>query len=181
MGMIIVVVLIVIAVILVGIYNSLVTLKVKVTEAWSDIDTQLTRRYDLIPNIVESVKGYAKHESALFEKVAALRSQAMQATTPAEKGQTENMLTETLKSLFAVAENYPQLKANENFMQLQNTLKEIEEHIQLSRRYYNGTVRDLNTKIQVFPSNLIANLFHFQAREFFEAAEEATKNVQVKF
>lgn len=166
---------------LVVMYNSLVRLNVKVNEGWADIDTQLKRRYDLIPNIVETVKGYAKHEKSLFEKVTELRSKAMNAKGIEEKGKMENMLTETLKSLFALAENYPQLKANENFMQLQSTLKEIEEHIQLSRRYYNGTVRDMNTKVQIFPYNIFAGMFGFKKREFFEAGEKEKENVKVEF
>jgi LemA protein len=163
------------------VYNSLIVLKNKVDEGWSDIDTQLKRRYDLIPNMVETVKGYAKHESATFEKVTQARSMAMQANTPEEKAKAENMLTSTLKSLFAVAENYPELKANQNFMDLQATLKEIEEHIQMSRRYYNGTVRDFNTKLQVFPNNIIAGMLGFKNREFFEIEDEERKNVKVSF
>lgn len=171
----------VIALFAITVYNSLIVLKNKVDEGWSDIDTQLKRRYDLIPNMVETVKGYAKHESATFEKVTQARSMAMQANTPEEKAKAENMLTSTLKSLFAVAENYPELKANQNFMDLQATLKEIEEHIQMSRRYYNGTVRDFNTKLQVFPNNIIAGMLGFKNREFFEIEDEERKNVKVSF
>ncbi len=169
----------VLAVLIVGIYNKLVTLKNKVDEGWSDIDTQLKRRYDLIPNMVETVKGYAKHESGTLEKVIQARNMAMSAKNPEDKAQAENMLSGTLKTLFALSENYPDLKANQNFMDLQNTLKEIEEHIQLSRRYYNATVRDFNTEIQVFPNVLVAGMLGFHKREFFEVdspeQREATK------
>jgi LemA protein len=162
-------------------YNSLVKLRILVEEAWSGIDVQLKRRYDLIPNIVETVKGYAKHEKDTFEKVTQLRSQAMNATNIEEKGKYENMLTSTLKSLFAVAENYPELKANENFINLQNTLKEIETEIQSARRYYNGTVREYNLKIKVFPNNLLANMMGFTSKEFFAADETEKENVKVDF
>ncbi|KXK08392.1 MAG: LemA family protein [Candidatus Dojkabacteria bacterium] len=165
----------------VGLYNGLVRAKVIVDEAWSGIDVQLKRRYDLIPNIVETIKGYAKHEKETFEKVTMLRSQAMQTSDVAEKGKLENQLTQTLKSLFAVAENYPELKANENFLNLQGTLNEIENEIQGARRYYNGAVRDYNTKIMVFPNNLIAGLLGFKSREFFEADEAEKENVKVSF
>lgn len=166
----------------IGIYNSLVTLKNKVDEGWADIDTQLKRRYDLIPNMVETVKGYAKHEKGTFEAVTKARNMAMNATTPEQKAQAENMLSGTLKSLFALAENYPELKADQNFLNLQNTLKEIEEHIQLSRRYYNATVRDFNTKIEIFPNNVLAPMFGFSKREYFEIErEEERENVKVSF
>lgn len=166
---------------LVSVYNGLVKLRVLVDEAWSGIDVQLKRRYDLIPNLVETVKGYAKHEKKLFEKVTSLRSSAMKAENPEEKGKLENELTGTLKTLFAVAENYPELKANENFIKLQDELSAIEEEVQSARRYYNGAVRDFNTKIQVFPNNLIAGMLGFKSREFFEAEEEAKKAVKVDF
>jgi LemA protein len=180
--LIIIVALVVLAFVVVGIYNGLVTLKNKVDEGWADIDTQLKRRYDLIPNMVEVVKGYAKHEKGTFEAVTKARSMAMGATTPEEKAKAENMLTGTLKTLFAIAENYPELKANANFMELQNTLKEIEEHIQLSRRYYNATVRDLNTKIELFPNNIFAGILGFKKREYFEIErEEERENVKVSF
>lgn len=165
----------------IAVYNSLIVLRNKVDEGWSDIDTQLKRRWDLIPNMVETVKGYAKHEKGVFEEVTKARSQAMQAQSPDEVAKAENMLTSTLKSLFAVAENYPDLKANQNFMDLQATLREIEEHIQMSRRYYNGTVRDFNTKLQVFPNNLIAGMLGFQKREYFEIEDEERRNVKVSF
>lgn len=167
---------------LIGIYNGLVTLKNKVDEGWADIDTQLKRRYDLIPNMVETVKGYAKHEKSTFEAVTKARNMAMGATGPEQKAQAENMLQGTLKSLFALAENYPELKANQNFMDLQATLKEIEEHIQLSRRYYNATVRDFNTKVEIFPNNVIAPMFGFAKRQYFEIErEEERENVKVSF
>ncbi|KXK25862.1 MAG: LemA family protein [candidate division WS6 bacterium OLB20] len=166
---------------IVGLYNGLVRAKVLVDEAWSGIDVQLKRRYDLIPNLVETVKGYASHEKSTFEEVTKLRSMAMQATDVAEKSKLENQLTNTLKSLFAVAENYPELKANENFLNLQGTLNEIETEIQGARRYYNGAVRDFNTKIMVFPNNLIAGMLGFTAREFFEAEEGERENVKVDF
>lgn len=162
-------------------YNGLITLKNKCEEGWADIDTQLKRRYDLIPNLVETVKGYASHESETFEKVVQARSAAMNAQTVADKEAAENMLSKTLKSIFALAENYPELKANENFKHLQQTLTEIEEHIQLSRRYYNATVRDFNTKQEVFPNNLVASVAKFEKREFFEADDEEKKNVKVDF
>lgn len=166
---------------LIAVYNSLIILKNKVDEAWADIDTQLKRRWDLIPNMVETVRGYTKHERGVFENVTKARSEAMQAKTPDEKARAENMLTDTLKSLFAVAENYPELKANQNFMDLQATLREVEDKIQMSRRYYNGTVREFNTKLEVFPNNLVAGILGFKRREFFEIADEERKNVKVDF
>lgn len=165
----------------IGVYNSLIVLKNKVDEGWADIDTQLKRRWDLIPNMVETVKGYAKHEAGVFEAVTKARSQAMQAKSPEEHAQAENMLTGALKSLFAVAENYPELKANQNFMDLQATLREVEEHIQMSRRYYNGTVKDFNTKLEIFPNNIVAGMLGFKKREFFEIADEERQNVKVSF
>jgi len=150
-----------------GIYNGLVKLRVLVDEAWSGIDVQLKRRYDLIPNIVETVKGYAKHEKSTFEKVAELRTVAMKTEGVAAQGKIENQITSALKTIFAVAENYPELKASEGFRDLQGSLSEIEEEIQGARRYYNGTVRDFNTKIVVFPTNLIAGMLGFKEREFF--------------
>lgn len=167
------------AAILVGLviwlYNNLVRLRVRSREAWADIETQLKRRWDLLPNLVETVKGYASHEKATLEKVVQLRSEAMHSPGPKEQGRREGMLTEALKSLFALAENYPDLKANTNFLDLQGTLGDIENQIQLSRRYYNAVVRDLNTAIHVFPSNMIAAMFGFKPAEFFELAspEEA--------
>ena len=156
-------------------YNGLIQLRVRADGAWSDINVQLKRRYDLIPNVVETVKGYAAHESKVFQQVTEARSRAMQAGNPQEKSAAEGLLTGTLKSLFAVAENYPQLRANENFMGLQRSLTEIEESVQGARRYYNAVVRDYNTKLHVLPDQVIANLGGFRDKEFFqlEAAEEA--------
>ncbi len=156
-------------------YNGLIQLKNRTDEAWSDIDVQLKRRYDLIPNLVNTVKGYATHESGVFEKVTQARAQAMGATSPTDKAAAENMLAGTLKSLFAVSEAYPELKANQNFMKLQDELSDTENKVQASRRFYNGNVRDLNTKIQVFPTNLIASMLGFTARAFFEAGSDAER------
>ncbi len=163
-------------------YNGLISTRNQAKEAFSDIDVQLKRRYDLIPNLVESVKGYMTHEASVFENVTAARSQAMQATGPAKAG-AENQLSGALKSLFAVAENYPQLKANENFLSLQGELTDTEDKIQAARRFYNGMVRDLNTKIQVFPSNIIANAFGFKQMDFFgnDLTDAEKQPVQVKF
>jgi LemA protein len=180
-GIIILVILVVIAFVVVAMYNSLVQLKVRCDSAWADIDVQLKRRHDLIPNLVETVKGYAAHEKGTFENIAKYRSQAMQATTPADKAAAENQLTGALKSLFAVAENYPQLKASEEFTQLQGSLSQTEDAIQNSRRYYNAVVRDLNTKIQSFPTNILANMAGFQQRQFFEAETADREPVAVKF
>jgi LemA protein len=176
-----VVLLVVLALAAIALYNGLVQLKVLVDEAWSGIDVQLKRRYDLIPNLVETVKGYASHEKETFEKIAELRSASMNAKGIEEKGQLENQLSGALKTLFAVAENYPELKANQNFLDLQSQLSLIETEIQGARRYYNGTVRDFNTKILVFPNNLVAGILGFKAREFFAAEEEAKANVKVDF
>jgi len=186
MAMTILLVAVVLAVLyLIAIYNSLVVLKNRVQEAWSDIEVQMKRRYDLIPNLVETVKGYALHESSTFEKVIEARNMAMSNHgTPAEQAKTENVLSGTLKSLFALSENYPQLKANENFMKLQFELTDTEDKIQASRRFYNANVLSLNNKTEVFPSNLVAQWFHFDKKEFFEldANEQAAKQpVAVKF
>lgn len=151
-------------------YNGLITGRNRVTEAWSDIDVQLKRRYDLIPNLVETVKGYASHESAVFTQVTQARSAAMNAKTLPEHAQAENALSGTLKSLFAVSEAYPDLKANQNFLDLQHELTDAEDKIQAARRFYNANVRDFNTALQTFPTNLMANAFHFTARDFFELA-----------
>jgi LemA protein len=182
-GLIVVLVLIGGAVlILAGMYNSLVQLRVRADSAWSDIDVQLKRRHDLIPNLVETVKGYAAHEKGTFENIAKYRSQAMQATTPADKAQAESQLSGALKSLFAVAENYPQLRASEQFTGLQASLNSIEDNIQNARRYYNAVVRDFNTRVQSFPINIIAGMFGFHTRQFFEMETPAEReNVQVKF
>ena len=163
-------------------YNRLITLRNRTKEAWADIDVQLKRRYDLIPNLVETVKGYAAHERELFEKVTEARTKAMAAQTVKEKGEAENFLSQTLKSLFAVAENYPDLKASVNFLELQRELTDTENKIQAARRFYNGNVRDLNIKIESFPSNIIAKIFNFQKAEFFEIEEAAAKEpVKVQF
>ena len=162
-------------------YNGLITLRNRVKEAWSDIEVQLKRRYDLIPNLVNTVKGITKHEEGVFTKVTEARAAAMQAKTPAEHAKTENMLSETLKSLFAVAENYPDLKASQNFLQLQKELADTENKIQASRRFYNGIVRDFNTKIEVFPTNVIAGMLGFKAAEFFDAPDEVHETPNVKF
>jgi LemA protein len=180
-GVILLIIIAVAAAWLVLVYNGLIRLRNRVDEAWSDIDVQLKRRYDLIPNLVNTVKGYAAHERELFEKVTEARSRAMSAGTTADKAQAENMLSNTLKSLFAVAENYPDLKANQNFLELQRELTDTEDKIQASRRFYNGNVRDFNTKIQVFPNNIIAGMLKFTAREFFGAEEEAKEPVKVEF
>jgi LemA protein len=180
-GIIILILLVLIVIFLIGMYNSLVQLRVRCDSSWSDIDVQLKRRHDLIPNLVETVKGYAAHEKGTFENIAKYRSQAMQATTPADKAAAENQLTGALKSLFAVAENYPQLKASEEFTQLQGSLSEVEDTIQNARRYYNAVVRDLNTKIQSFPTNIIAGMFGFQQRQFFEVQAADREPVAVKF
>ncbi len=179
---IIIAVVVLLVIFAISIYNGLIQLKNKVDEAWADIETQLKRRYDLIPNIVETVKGYATHEKSTFEEVTKARNMAMGAGTLEDKAQAENMLSGTLKSLFALAENYPQLQANQNFMELQNTLKQIEEQLQLSRRYYNATVRDFNVKIEVFPNNIFAGMFNFTKRAFFEVGSAAEReNVKVSF
>jgi len=148
-------------------YNRLVRLKVRADEAWHDIDTQLKRRWDLIPNLVETVKGYAKHESSVFERVTLARAKAIDASSPQQQAIAEEGLKGALKSLFAVVENYPELKANENFVKLQQTMEEIEDSVQRARMYYNAVVRDLNTSIAVFPQSMIANMFHFKEREFY--------------
>lgn len=167
---------------LILIYNHLVRLKNRVKEAFSDIDIQLKRRYDLIPNLVETVKGYAQHESEVLENVIKARSAAMGAKTIAEHSEAENMLSGALKSLFALAEAYPQLRAVENFVNLQNELTDTENKIQAARRFYNSNVMELNTKIESFPYNLIARLFGFEKAEFFELEEsEAKEPVKVSF
>ena len=163
-------------------YNGLVRLKVGCDNAWSDIDVQLKRRYDLIPNIVETVKGYAAHEKGTLEAVVSARNQAMTAQGPAAKGEAEGMLTGALRQVFALAEAYPQLRAVESFTQLQTTLGQIEDTLQNARRYYNAVVRDFNTRVQSFPTNIIAGMFGFHARQFFEMETPADReNVAVKF
>lgn len=166
---------------IIAIYNGLIRSRNRVDEAWSDIDVQLKRRYDLIPNLIETVKGYAKHEKEVFEKVTKARTEAMGAQTVGEKDKAENVLSGALKSLFAVAEAYPDLKANENFGKLQDELTDTEDKIQAARRFYNGNVRDFNTKIQVFPTNLFAQMLGFKAYEFFEAEAGEKENIKVDF
>jgi len=158
-------------------YNGLVRLKIQCDNAWADIDVQLKRRYDLVPNLVETVKGYAGHERGTLEAVVAARSKAMTAQGPAAKGEAEGMLTGALRQLFALAEAYPQLRAVESFTQLQNSLNEIEDTLQNARRYYNAVVRDYNTKIEQFPSNLVAGMGNFKEREFFQVSAPAEREV----
>jgi len=174
-GWVIIIVVVLLVVMAIGIYNGLVKLRVRVDEAWSDITVQLKRRADLIPNLIESVRGYAKHEKEVFEKVTEARSAIMSAAQkgPKEAAVAENQFEGALKSLFAVAENYPDLKATQNFQQLSAEITDTEDKIQASRRFYNGGVRDLNTKIQTFPSNIFAGLFGFKLREFFEVEDRA--------
>lgn len=181
--LVVVAVVVVLLVALVAVYNGMVKGRVRVDEAWSDINVQLKRRYDLIPNIVNSVKGYAKHEEGVLKEVTEARTNAMNAGGIAQKAKAENQLADTLKSLFAVAENYPQLKANENFLQLQQELVDTEDKIQAARRFYNGSVRDYNIKLQVFPTNLVAGALGFTHRDFFEVDNQAEVNkaVDVKF
>ena len=184
MGFAVVLLIIIAAVALmaVGMYNSLITLRNRCDNAWSQVDVQLRRRFDLIPNLVETVKGYAKHESGVFERVTQARTQAMGATTPKEVGQAENVLTGALKSLFAVAEAYPDLKANQNFLMLQEELAGTESKIAYARQFYNDVVMKFNMKQQVFPSSIIANMFAFKEKEYFEIGDEAAKGpVKVSF
>ena len=166
-------------------YNGLVRMRNRQEEAWSDIDVQLKRRYDLIPNLVSTVKGYAKHEQETLRNVTEMRTRALAADGAKEKGEAENMLSGALKTIFAVAENYPDLKASENFVELQRELSDTENKIQSARRFYNNTVQDLNTAVQVFPKNIIANVFGFKEEEFFELAEEEKEKagdpVEVQF
>jgi LemA protein len=174
-GIIILVVLVLLVLFGIGMYNSLVRLKVQCDNAWADIDVQLKRRYDLIPNLVETVKGYAGHEKDTLEAVINARNRAMSATGPADKAQAENMLSGALKSLFALSEAYPQLRAIESFTSLQNSLTQIEDTVQNARRYYNAVVRDLNTKILQFPTNIFAGMLGFKQREFFEVTSAAER------
>jgi LemA protein len=185
MGIITIIILVVIVVLVVWViaaFNGLVTLKNRAKEAWADIDVQLKRRYDLIPNLVETVKGYATHERELFEKVTQARANAMGAQGVQKKADAENMLSSTLKSLFAISENYPDLKASQNFLSLQNELTDTEDKIQAARRFYNTNVRDLNIKIESFPSNIMANAFGFKEMELFQTANDAEREpIAVKF
>ena len=168
---------------IIGVYNALVRLNVQADGAWADIDVQLKRRHDLIPNVVETVKGYAAHERETLDAVVQARSRAVsvQGAGPAQRGEAEGALTTALRGLFALAEAYPQLRATENFAQLQTTLAQIEDALQNARRYYNAVVRDLNTRIQQFPSNIVAGMFAFRNREFFEIGETERATPQVKF
>jgi LemA protein len=181
LGLIVLILIIVAIIWAIAVYNGLITLKNRVDEAWSDIDVQLKRRYDLIPNLINTVKGYAAHEKEVFEKVTEARTRAMNAGSGQEKADAENALSGTLKTLFAVSENYPDLKANQNFLELQRELTDTEDKIQASRRFYNGNVRDFNIKIQVFPNNIFAGMLGFSKRDFFEAAEGEKENVKVEF
>ena len=178
-----VVVLLIIIVIAVcaGTYNSFVKMRNTCEEAWATIDVYLKKRYDLIPNLVETVKGYAKHESGTLEKVIAARNAAMSADAPRDKIAAENALTGTLRSLFAVAEAYPQLQANTNFLDLQNQLKQIEAELANARKYYNATVRQINTKMETFPSNIIASMMHLKKFDYYEIEEEERQNVKVQY
>ena len=172
---VIVIILVVLFLAIAAIFNRLVVLKNRAKEAWADIDVQLKRRYNLIPNLVNTVKGYAQHERELFEKVTQARAQAMNAQGVADKGKAENMLSNTLKSLFAVVENYPDLKASDNFKHLQEELTDTEDKVQAARRFYNTNVRDLNIKIESFPSNLIARLFNYKKMDLFELTAPAER------
>ncbi len=171
----------VIALLMLGIYNGLIRSRVRTREAWSGIDVQLKRRASLVPNLVETVKGYAAHEKEVLENVTRARAMLEQAGGAAQAAQADNALTGALRSLFAVAENYPQLRANENFLALQQELSDIEEKIAYARQFYNRNVMDFNTRIQVFPNLIIAGLFNFERFEFFEAEEAAREDVQVSF
>jgi LemA protein len=181
LGLVILVIVLIVGALLVSLYNKLAKQKLLVEEASSDIETFLKQRYDMIPNLVEIVKGYAKHEKDTFEKVTEMRSKAMSAGSLEEKMKYEKELSGAITNLMAVAENYPELKANENFRELQTSLKELENNIQKSRRFYNGTVRDFNSMIAVFPNNLLAGMFGYKAMPFFEASEEEKENVKIKF
>jgi len=183
--LIIIGVIIILAIAVIGMYNALIKLKNRVDEAWSDIDVQLKRRYDLIPNLVETVKGYAAHEKETLEKVVQARNQAMAAQFGGDakkQVEAENALSSTLKSIFALSENYPDLKANTNFIELQRELSDTENKIQAARRVYNGNVRDFNTKLEVFPTNIMAGMLGFKSREYFEIEnKEEKENLKVKF
>lgn len=174
-GLIILGILVLLVISLVAVYNGLVRLKIQCDNAWADIDVQLKRRYDLIPNLVETVKGYAAHEKDTLEGVISARNRAMTASTPGEKAEAENLLSGALKNLFALAEAYPQLRAIESFTSLQNSLSQIEDTVQNARRYYNAVVRDLNTKIEQFPTNIVANMLGFKERQFFEVTAAAER------
>jgi len=179
---IVVIIIAILVFVLVGLYNSLISLRNRADNAWAQVDVQLRRRYDLIPNLVETVKGYAKHEREVFQNVTEARAKAIDAGTVKEQGQAENMLTGALKSLFAVVENYPDLKANQNFLMLQEELAGTEGKIAYARQFYNDSVMKFNMKQQVFPSNIIANMFNFKEKEYFEIEEPAAREaVKVEF
>lgn len=180
-AIVIIVIVVILAIALVGLYNNFVKLRNRVDNAWSQIDVQLQRRLDLIPNLVETVKGYAAHESGTLESVTTARTACMNATTPEQRAEAENVLTGTLKTLFAVSENYPDLKANQNFLELQGELRDTEDKISYMRQSYNDTVMTFNNAIQTFPGVLIAGPFGFKARELFDAAESAAAAPSVKF
>lgn len=180
-AIVIIVIVVILAIALVGLYNNFVKLRNRVDNAWSQIDVQLQRRLDLIPNLVETVKGYAAHESGTLESVTAARTACMNATTPEQRAEAENVLTGTLKTLFAVSENYPDLKASQNFLELQGELRDTEDKISYMRQSYNDTVMTFNNAIQTFPGVLIAGPFGFKARELFDAAESAATAPSVKF
>ena len=182
MGLIIIVIIVILVVIIAGMYNGLVTSRNKVKNAWSQIDVQLQRRFDLIPNLVDSVKGYMKHEEGVLTKVTELRTSWANATTVAEKAELDNQLSGALKTIMAVSENYPDLKANQNFSELQEELRNTENKISYSRQFYNDSVTMYNTKLQVVPTNIIAGIFNFTPEELFKAeSDEARKNVRVDF
>ncbi len=180
-GLVILGIVVIIVIFVIATYNAFIRLKNLCDNAWSDVDVQLKRRYDLIPNLVNTVKGYASHERKVFENVTKARAEATAAKTPDEQSRAENMLTGALRQLFAVAENYPELKANTNFLELQKNLSQIEDDIQNARRYYNAVVRDNNIKVESFPSNIIANIFNFKKREFFEMEEGERAVPRVEF
>ena len=181
-GWIILAIVIVLVIAIIGMYNSLVQSKIKVDNAWSQIDVQLQRRFDLIPNFVETVKGYMTHEKETFEKIAELRTSWANTQSVSEKANLDNQLSTALKTILAVSENYPELKANQNFADLSEELRNTENKISFSRQFYNDTVTMYNTKLEVFPSNIIAGMFHFTARDLFKAeSDEARKNVKVDF
>ena len=175
------IIVVVLAIYIIAVRNSLVVLRNKVKDQWSQIDVQLKRRFDLIPNLIETVKGYAKHEKETLENVIEARNQYEKATTPEDQMAADNLLNTAVGKLFAIAESYPDLKANQNFLDLQNQLSETEDKIAYSRQFYNDSVLQLNNKIELFPSNIVASMFHFQKEKFFEAAENEKENVQVKF
>jgi LemA protein len=182
MGWIILIIVIILVIAIIAMYNSLVSSRIKVDNAWSQIDVQLQRRFDLIPNFVETVKGYASHESETLEKVTQLRTSWVNANTISEKADLDNQLSSALKTIMAVSENYPDLKANQNFSELSEELRNTENKISFSRQFYNDTVTMYNEKLQIFPSNIIANIFHFTARDLFKTEnDEVRKNVKVDF